>query len=67
MQSICSLCGAENETAAHLFFKCKFALLIWNKLLSWQGIRRSAKGLEEEVTWTLVLQFANGKSSRDDI
>jgi hypothetical protein len=30
----CQLCKREPETAAHLLFKCRFSLRIWNSILS---------------------------------
>jgi hypothetical protein len=32
------LCRREPETAAHLLFKCRYSMIIWNALLAWLGI-----------------------------
>jgi len=29
ISSLCELCGEEEETINHLFFKCKVTLIIW--------------------------------------
>ena len=35
---LCKLCNQEQETAAHLLFKCRFTLRIWSSLKSWIGL-----------------------------
>jgi ribonuclease HI len=34
LPSMCSACNADSETSFHLFFKCKYALNLWNWLFS---------------------------------
>jgi hypothetical protein len=34
----CKLCNQVQETAAHLFFKCRFTKRIWSSLKAWLGL-----------------------------
>ncbi|XP_060195314.1 uncharacterized protein LOC132624570 [Lycium barbarum] len=38
----CALCDDSKESCGHLFFTCSFSVQVWNKLLLWQGIPRTA-------------------------
>jgi hypothetical protein len=33
--SLCTLCGEENETAAHLFLYCEIAQMVWMEIFDW--------------------------------
>ena len=35
---LCPLCKQTQESAAHLFFQCRFTLRIWRIILSWLGM-----------------------------
>ncbi|XP_070035221.1 uncharacterized protein [Nicotiana tomentosiformis] len=59
-EQTCSLCQRENETVHHLFFDCEISRDIWQHLLKWQGIQRTKKAWQEELTW--LEQFGKGKS-----
>ncbi|XP_075098979.1 uncharacterized protein LOC142175873 [Nicotiana tabacum] len=59
-EQTCSLCQRENETVPHLFFDCEISGDIWQHLLKWQGIQRTKKAWQEELTW--LEQFGKGKS-----
>ncbi|KAE8817830.1 Serine carboxypeptidase-like 18 [Hordeum vulgare] len=30
---LCTLCTRENETGAHLFFKCRYTIRLWNSVI----------------------------------
>ncbi|WMV57309.1 hypothetical protein MTR67_050694 [Solanum verrucosum] len=47
----CVLCGTEDESHNHIFFRCLFSSQVWQKVLCWQSIHREARGWEEEITW----------------
>jgi hypothetical protein len=34
----CQLCKREPETAAHLIFKCRYSVRVWNGLKEWIGL-----------------------------
>lgn len=57
----CLLCNTEDESIYHMFFECKVTAIIWNKLLSWQGIHRQVCQWQEEINWAMV--NARGKST----
>ncbi|KAF3661899.1 hypothetical protein FXO38_11435 [Capsicum annuum] len=40
-QSLYTLCGMQDESVDHLFFKCGFCAAIWDKLLSWRNCARA--------------------------
>ncbi|XP_009759295.2 uncharacterized protein [Nicotiana sylvestris] len=56
------LCNKENETMQHIFFKCEITGKVWNGLLRLQGIQRSHKNWQDEITW--MEKMAKGKSAR---
>ena len=35
---MCQLCKREPETAAHIMFKCRYSILIWDSLKAWLGL-----------------------------
>uniref|UniRef100_A0ACD6AK31 Uncharacterized protein n=1 Tax=Avena sativa TaxID=4498 RepID=A0ACD6AK31_AVESA len=37
---LCKLCNQRLESAAHLLFKCRFSIRIWNKLKLWLGLHQ---------------------------
>lgn len=59
------MCHIKNETVQHLFFDCEFSNEVWQKLLSWQGIMRRKKELQEEIQWTE--KKAAGKSAGAEV
>ncbi|XP_059306286.1 uncharacterized protein LOC132057689 [Lycium ferocissimum] len=63
--TICPLCNHEDESIAHLFFKCVVSSAIWKKSLSWQGIARSPMEWQSELQW--VLTYSKGNSSASEI
>ena len=34
----CVLCGLEEESCSHLFFKCRLAWLVWSQCYAWLGL-----------------------------
>ncbi|KAL4567041.1 hypothetical protein LXL04_022612 [Taraxacum kok-saghyz] len=38
----CQLCLQEDENTEHVFFRCDFALTVWNWLVSWSGLMSTA-------------------------
>lgn len=34
----CPLCNQVQESAAHLLFKCRFSIRVWNEVFSWLGL-----------------------------
>ena len=35
---LCQLCKREDESAAHLFFRCRFTIRVWNMVIAWLGL-----------------------------
>ena len=35
--NLCVMCGVEENTMNHVFFKCKIAWLVWSKCSQWIG------------------------------
>ncbi|KAE8798739.1 Alpha-galactosidase [Hordeum vulgare] len=35
---LCTLCRRDNETAAHLFYRCRFMLCVWRLVKEWLGL-----------------------------
>uniref|UniRef100_A0A453DBM1 Reverse transcriptase zinc-binding domain-containing protein n=1 Tax=Aegilops tauschii subsp. strangulata TaxID=200361 RepID=A0A453DBM1_AEGTS len=35
---LCKLCNREQETGAHIFFKCRFTIRIWKSLIERLGL-----------------------------
>jgi hypothetical protein len=44
----CQFCKREPKPAAHLFFKCRYTIRVWNSLISWIGI-----DLVDTSTWAI--------------
>lgn len=61
----CQLCKREPESAAHILFKCRYSLRIWNSIITWLGITNvdtSSWGNFETVKeWWLSFIYINGK------
>ncbi|XP_059311442.1 uncharacterized protein LOC132063007 [Lycium ferocissimum] len=55
-QLVCPLCGTENETVEHLFFKCSYSARVWEKIVEWQGYNRYAMEWTDEVRNNRVFQ-----------
>ena len=36
--NICVLCGMEEESCSHLFFKCRLTWLVWSQCYAWLGL-----------------------------
>ena len=42
--SLCRLCGVEEENANHIFFSCPNTITVWMATLTWLGVLASTKG-----------------------
>ncbi|PNT69050.1 hypothetical protein BRADI_3g48564v3 [Brachypodium distachyon] len=36
--NLCQLCKREQQSAAHLFFKCRYSLNVWRMIRDWLGL-----------------------------
>ncbi|KAK4726382.1 hypothetical protein R3W88_031299 [Solanum pinnatisectum] len=61
----CVLCGTEDESHNHIFFRCLFSSQVWQNVLCWQSIHREARGWEEEITW--LNAQCKGKQTRAEV
>jgi hypothetical protein len=60
----CQLCKREPESAAHLLFKCRYSVRIWNSIISWLGLIDVDTSLwsnfEMVKDWWLSFIYPNG-------
>ncbi|XP_074313529.1 uncharacterized protein LOC141648707 [Silene latifolia] len=47
----CILCKADNEMHKHLFFRCNFSVVIWQRIMTWMRIHHRTSKLSKEVHW----------------
>jgi len=67
--SLCCLCGKEEESFSHLFFVCDFAWRVWSLCFTWLGVpfvfhkdpktnffqfRRCQASTSEDVVWGTI-------------
>jgi hypothetical protein len=61
---VCQLCRREQETTAHILFKCRYSLRIWNALLAWLVIyiidTSSWEAMDTVKDWWLSFIYPNG-------
>ena len=59
----CDLCNEGEETQDHLFFDCKYARAVWEKVTDWVGVKVEASTLQE---WTdYILKYNRQKAYRE--
>ncbi|KAF6172203.1 hypothetical protein GIB67_024825 [Kingdonia uniflora] len=51
--SYCSLCDAQEEIRAHLFFECPYSNYIWSQILLSLGIFKRVGKWEDELNWLM--------------
>ncbi|XP_074318449.1 uncharacterized protein LOC141655261 [Silene latifolia] len=47
----CILCKATNEMHKHLFFRCSFSGVVWQRILNWMRNHHRTSKLGKEVHW----------------
>ncbi|XP_019223812.1 PREDICTED: uncharacterized protein LOC109205556 [Nicotiana attenuata] len=57
-----ALCEQELESHQHIFFLCRFSAQVWEKLLTWIGIKRRITDWKEELKW--AADHMKGKGSK---
>ncbi|KAM7256893.1 hypothetical protein ACFE04_012634 [Oxalis oulophora] len=56
----CVLCKSRDETVEHLFFSCKFSMVVWKGIMGNVQICRDSFSWRREVSW--LVRKANGRS-----
>ncbi|XP_031121028.1 uncharacterized protein LOC116024277 [Ipomoea triloba] len=47
----CSMCVGDKETAQHLFFKCPFSLQVWNQVRMHFGFHKCTNAIKSSIKW----------------
>nr|GMC48983.1 DUF4283 domain-containing protein [Ipomoea batatas] len=47
----CSMCVGDKETAQHLFFKCPFSLHVWNEVRMHFGFHKCTNAIRSSIKW----------------
>ncbi|KAL1569950.1 hypothetical protein AAHA92_01362 [Salvia divinorum] len=60
LDTTCQLCGRQDESVDHLFFKCPKTWGVWGKILEWLGIARRSVTIKSVIKWA-------GRQSRGSV
>ena len=58
--SLCRLCGVEEENANHIFFSCPNTITVWMTTLTWLGVNHKPLLWEDELKWVLACTKGKG-------
>ena len=53
IDATCSLCTRDDESADHLFFRCRETWGVWDKVRDWIGMRRRPTTMKSAIKWLL--------------
>ncbi|GJY29199.1 hypothetical protein Tco_0404966 [Tanacetum coccineum] len=59
----CSLCDGKPDSHAHLFFKCKFSMQVWDLIMDLAGMQNVALKLDDIIEWLLLIAHKNSIKS----
>ncbi|XP_058770309.1 uncharacterized protein LOC131643950 [Vicia villosa] len=62
--TVCSLCGMEEDSANHLFFSCPKTAEIWHEILNWLGVCHIPQDWNHELQWILASTKGKGWRAR---
>ncbi|XP_047940943.1 uncharacterized protein LOC125188200 [Salvia hispanica] len=60
IDATCSLCARDDESADHLFFRCRETWSVWDKVRDWIGLRRRPTTIKRAIKWLV----RDGRPSR---
>lgn len=53
VDATCGLCSREDESANHLFFKCRESWKVWDNIREWIGLRRRPTTIKSAIKWLM--------------
>ncbi|XP_058748531.1 uncharacterized protein LOC131621500 [Vicia villosa] len=62
--SVCSMCGQEEENADHVFFSCVKTAGIWFGIMNWLGISHKPHTWSKDLHWILARIKGKGWRAR---
>ncbi|XP_058783924.1 uncharacterized protein LOC131658672 [Vicia villosa] len=62
--TICNMCGKEEENADHVFFSCDETMGIWQGILHWLNISHNIQPWSRDINWILAKAKGRGWRAR---